>query len=39
VEELAQLASPLLPATAETPKAAAATRLLGVAQWLMGKRA
>ncbi len=39
VEELAQLASPLLPATADTPKAAAATRLLGVAQWLMGKRA
>ena len=39
VEELAQLASPLLPATADEPKQPATPRLLGVAQWLMGKRA
>ncbi|MCF8204994.1 MAG: RDD family protein [Methylotenera sp.] len=39
LEELAQLASPLLPATADEPKQPATPRLLGVAQWLMGKRA
>lgn len=39
-EELAQLAAPVLPPVqADEPKRAPAERLLGVAQWLMGRRA
>lgn len=39
VEELAQLAAPTLPAGTDEPTTPATARLLGVAQWLMGKRA
>jgi len=39
-EELAQLAAPVLPpASPDEPSRDAAPRLLGVAQWLMGRRA
>lgn len=39
VEELAKLAAPVLPAAGpEAPARGATDRLLGVAQWLMGKR-
>jgi len=39
VEELAQLAAPVLPPVqSDEPRRAPAERLLGVAQWLMGRR-